>query len=193
MSEVRILEAILRNQAATCSSEELLALVRQYYHANEKLLGEKRPAADEDDMPLDQSAAAKKPRKKTTVFHIDGTSRGHRGPVGWAVVEGRSKVTKGVVKGEFTYTEAEYIAAYEAIRIAKEIGAKDVVVHSDCAFLVDAMHSDHKPKSPFVTDLIKRTKLAMREFDSVTFKFIHKALNVAAERQACKALDEAGF
>ncbi len=130
----------------------------------------------------------------TVHIFIDGASRGNPGPASIGVLlldtAGGTLKEYGRRIGEATNNVAEYTALLEALRLAKELGASVLKVHSDSQLLVRQFNGDYRVKSAHLLDYLKRIMKLRGDFKSVELLHVPREQNRRADRLANRALDE---
>ncbi|MBI3297362.1 MAG: ribonuclease HI family protein [Elusimicrobia bacterium] len=129
----------------------------------------------------------------TVSAYIDGASRGNPGPASVGViVRGQSGETlreHGRTLGTATNNVAEYTAFLDALRIAKSLGADEVLVHSDSLLLVEQIAGKYKVKNAALQGLKAQALALMKGFKAVRLVHVRRELNGDADRLANEALD----
>ncbi|HEV3475575.1 MAG TPA: ribonuclease HI family protein [Actinomycetota bacterium] len=132
------------------------------------------------------------PRSRLIV-HCDGAARGNPGPAGIGVVittpRGRTvaEIAEGI--GPATNNVAEYRAAIEGLRVAKEKGAKHVLLRSDSRLLVEQLSGRFRVKNPTLQRLHTEARKLIRELDKVNLEHVPREDNADADRLANEAVD----
>ena len=124
---------------------------------------------------------------------IDGASRGNPGPasVGVFVLDDSGKTLKehGRALGTATNNVAEYTAFLDALRIAKDLGATEFLVHSDSLLLVKQIAGEYRVKNAPLQALKARALALMKDFKAVRLVHVPREQNREADRLANEALD----
>jgi dinuclear metal center YbgI/SA1388 family protein len=125
----------------------------------------------------------------------DGGSRGNPGPSAIGIVieddEGRVRAEVGRCIGVATNNVAEYQALIEGLRLALELGAREVDVVSDSELLVKQMSGEYRVKNEGLKDLLTAAKDCASQFDRVGIRHSAREENVRADALVNKALDAA--
>lgn len=126
---------------------------------------------------------------------IDGASRGNPGPasVGVRLLGEAGEVLKdhGRTLGVQTNNVAEYTALLDALRLAKELGANELRVHSDSLLLVKQVSGEYRVKNAGLAVLKAKAAALIKGFRKVELVHVRRELNKDADRLANMALDGA--
>jgi ribonuclease HI len=128
------------------------------------------------------------------IVSCDGAARGNPGPAGiGALVTGRdgavlAEIAEGI--GETTNNVAEYTAAREGLRRAKQLGATDVLLRSDSHLLVEQLSGRYKVKNERLKRLHAEVLEIAKGFERVRFEHVRRERNKAADRLANRGVDE---
>ncbi|TPW20623.1 MAG: putative phosphoglycerate mutase [Elusimicrobia bacterium] len=124
---------------------------------------------------------------------IDGASRGNPGPAstGVQLLDDAGTVLKehGRTLGTQTNNVAEYEALLDALRLARELGADELLVHSDSLLLVKQVAGEYKVKNAGLAVLKAKALSLIRDFRAVKLVHVRRELNKDADRLANMALD----
>jgi ribonuclease HI len=124
---------------------------------------------------------------------IDGASRGNPGPasVGVQLLDETGGVLKehGRTLGRQTNNVAEYEALLDALRLAKSLGATELLVHSDSLLLVKQVAGEYRVKNPALAVLKAKAAAMMKGFRAVRLVHVRRELNKDADRLANMVLD----
>jgi ribonuclease HI len=139
--------------------------------------------------------AAATGNKRVVVVHTDGASRGNPGPAGagWVLTSPAGELLKqgGAFLGRKTNNEAEYEAVIHALRVARELGADEVALHSDSELLIKQLNGEYQVKNPRIAVLHAKAREGMRGFRQVIAKHVRREFNSAADAMANEAIDSA--
>ncbi|MBF6340123.1 bifunctional RNase H/acid phosphatase [Nocardia abscessus] len=129
------------------------------------------------------------------IVEADGGSRGNPGPAGYgAVVYDADHVRVLAERREFlgiaTNNVAEYRGMIAGLEAAAELGAESVVVRMDSKLVVEQMSGRWKIKHAALIPLADRARRIAAGFARVTYTWIPRAENSAADRLANEAMDE---
>ncbi|MBF6471698.1 MULTISPECIES: bifunctional RNase H/acid phosphatase [Nocardia] len=129
------------------------------------------------------------------IVEADGGSRGNPGPAGYgAVVYDGDHVRVLAERREFlgiaTNNVAEYRGMIAGLEAAAELGAESVVVRMDSKLVVEQMSGRWKIKHAALIPLADRARRIAAGFARVTYTWIPRAENSAADRLANEAMDE---
>ncbi|HEY6566938.1 MAG TPA: ribonuclease HI family protein [Actinomycetota bacterium] len=123
----------------------------------------------------------------------DGAARGNPGPAGIGVqitdVDGDvvAEIAEGL--GETTNNVAEYTAAIEGLKKAKELGATRVHLLSDSLLLINQLTGRFRVKSPHLQPLHRKARELASAFDDVEFEHVPRERNTEADRLANEGVD----
>lgn len=130
------------------------------------------------------------------LVYIDGASRGNPGPASVGVVfqdeAGATVKEYNRYIGRETNNVAEYAALLDALRLAQQLGADALKVHSDSELLVRQLTGVYRIKNPRLAEYmleISRIREALRGFEIV---HVPRERNKRADRLANLALDALG-
>jgi ribonuclease HI len=130
--------------------------------------------------------------RRLTVY-CDGAARGNPGPAGIGVVvagpDGEVLARRGRAIGVATNNVAEYRAAVEGLRLARSLGASDVVLRSDSRLLVEQLSGRWRVRDPTLARLHGEVMALARGFDSVGFEHVPRELNREADRLANRGVE----
>ena len=129
-------------------------------------------------------------------IEADGGSRGNPGPAGYgAVVRDRAGgdvlLERYGALGVTTNNVAEYTGLIEGLKAAAELNATEVEVRMDSKLVVEQMSGRWQIKNPGLRPLAAEAATLVSKFDRVTFEWIPRDRNRAADALANRAMDEA--
>jgi ribonuclease HI len=127
------------------------------------------------------------------VIHTDGGARGNPGPAAYAYVIERPGAPDIEVKaylGRTTNNVAEYTGLVKALEHARELGVREVVVHSDSELMVKQLNGAYKVKNAGLLPLYRQADELRRAFDSVHVRHVYREQNTRADRLCNEALDD---
>src|SRR5437762_2152829 len=108
------------------------------------------------------------PTDELFVLEFDGGSRGNPGPAGIGVVvraaDNTPLITLGRFIGRATNNSAEYQALITALREAKRLGAKRIVVRGDSELVVRQMLGQYRVKHPDLQPLHQEAQELLMQF-----------------------------
>ena len=125
-------------------------------------------------------------------IYTDGAARGNPGPAAYAyIVErpGYDDIEFCQRLGNATNNVAEYTALIEALKKAKTLGGRRLVVHSDSELMVKQMNGEYKVKNAGLQPLFEEARRLRREFDQVVLRHVRREENSRADRLCNEALD----
>ena len=126
----------------------------------------------------------------------DGGSRGNPGPAGYGAVvmdatSGEVLLERYAALGTTTNNVAEYSGLIAGLRAAAEINATHVDVRMDSKLVVEQMSGRWQIKNPGLRPLAAEAATLVAKFAAVTFDWIPRERNKAADALANRAMDEA--
>jgi len=92
--------------------------------------------------------------------------------------------------GVATNNVAEYRAALEGLRKAKELGARKVLLRSDSRLLIEQLAGRFRVKNPTLVRLHGEVRTVERQLQGVTYEHIPRELNRDADRLANLGVDQ---
>jgi ribonuclease HI len=129
------------------------------------------------------------------IVEADGGSRGNPGPAGYGAVV-KDPATGGVLAerkgglGHTTNNVAEYSGLIAGLTAAGELGASEVDVLMDSKLVVEQMSGRWRINNTALQTLARQATELAAGFTEVTFEWIPRAINTAADRLANEAMDE---
>jgi probable phosphoglycerate mutase len=130
------------------------------------------------------------------VLEADGGSRGNPGPAGFGAVV-RDAGTGAVLAerwdslGIATNNAAEYAGLIAGLRAARDVGATEVDVRMDSKLVIEQMAGRWQIKHAGLRPLAAEAASLVGGFRSVTFQWVPRERNQAADALANKAMDAA--
>jgi broad specificity phosphatase PhoE/ribonuclease HI len=126
----------------------------------------------------------------------DGGSRGNPGPAGYGAVvretaTGEILLERYASLGMNTNNVAEYSGLIAGLTAALELGATHVDVRMDSKLVVEQMSGRWQIKNPGLRPLAAQAATLIGRFQAVTFDWIPRERNKAADALANRAMDEA--
>jgi broad specificity phosphatase PhoE/ribonuclease HI len=126
----------------------------------------------------------------------DGGSRGNPGPAGYGAVvrdhpAGEILLERYGALGTTTNNVAEYSGLIAGLRAALELNATHVDVRMDSKLVVEQMSGRWQIKNPGLRPLAAEAAGLVNRFTKVTFEWIPRERNRAADALANRAMDEA--
>jgi len=128
------------------------------------------------------------------IVHSDGAARGNPGPAGIGAVvtspsgEVLAEVAEGI--GVATNNVAEYRAAIEGLRAARDLGAHAVTLRADSRLLIEQLKGNFRVKNPTLQRLHQEARTLLKEFGEVRLEHVPRAFNADADRLANRGVDE---
>jgi ribonuclease HI len=104
----------------------------------------------------------------------------------------RGRVVDRIARGIGTATNnvAEYTAALEGLKRAKELGATDVLLRSDSKLLIEQLSGRFRVKNPTLQRLHTQVRATAKAFVRVSYEHVPRELNKEADRLANQGVDE---
>lgn len=130
------------------------------------------------------------------VVEADGGSRGNPGPAGYGAVvrdagTGEVLAERKAALGHTTNNVAEYSGLIAGLAAARDLGATQVDVRMDSKLVVEQMAGRWRIKHVPLQTLAAQAKELVAGFGTVTFEWVPRELNKAADRLANEAMDSA--
>ena len=128
------------------------------------------------------------------VVYSDGASRSNPGPAGIGAVvtsatgEVLAEVAEGI--GVATNNVAEYKAAIEGLRRARDLGAHAVTLRADSKLLIEQLAGRWKIKNPTLQRLHAEARALLREFAETKLEHVPRAFNAVADALANRGVDD---
>jgi broad specificity phosphatase PhoE/ribonuclease HI len=137
------------------------------------------------------------PAGRRVVVEADGGSRGNPGPAGYGALvrdpgSGEVLAERAAGIGRATNNVAEYRGVIAGLTAAAELGADTVDVALDSKLIVEQMSGRWKVKHADIVPLAREVAELVRRFDAVSFRWVPRERNTAADRLANEAMDAAG-
>jgi len=131
--------------------------------------------------------------EKITIY-TDGGARGNPGPAAAGFVindENQNLVqAKGIFLGKATNNFAEYSAITNALKAAKDIGAKKVELFSDSELIVKQINGQYRVKSVNLKELYNESMQLLNSFQSWKVTHVYREENTIADKLANIAMDK---
>jgi ribonuclease H / adenosylcobalamin/alpha-ribazole phosphatase len=130
------------------------------------------------------------------VLEADGGSRGNPGPAGYGAVVRETGTGEILLErygslGTTTNNVAEYTGLIEGLKAALELNATRVDVRMDSKLVIEQMSGRWQIKNAGLRPLAAQAAALVGRFSSVTFDWIPRERNRAADALANRAMDEA--
>ena len=132
--------------------------------------------------------------RRSVIVSCDGASRGNPGPAGIGVQitdpsDGSvlAEIAEGI--GETTNNVAEYTAAIEGLKKAKQLGAGEVLLRSDSKLLIEQLAGRWRVKHPNIKPLHAQVRALTGEFDDVQYEHVRRERNTEPDRLANEGVD----
>jgi probable phosphoglycerate mutase len=130
------------------------------------------------------------------LVEADGGSRGNPGPAGYGAVvrthpTGEILLERCGAIGVTTNNVAEYTGLIQGLCAALELSAAEVDVRMDSKLVVEQMSGRWQIKNPGLRPLAAEAATLVSRFERVTFEWIPRERNKAADALANRAMDEA--
>jgi ribonuclease HI len=124
---------------------------------------------------------------------VDGASRGNPGPAGAGAVlfdpAGHPKGEVSQYLGETTNNVAEYQALLHGLKLALELGVKDLQIMADSLLIVQQLKGAYQVKTPHLYPLFSQARQTLQEFNPCALSHLDRSLNHEADRLARQAID----
>ncbi|GAA1377482.1 bifunctional RNase H/acid phosphatase [Catellatospora chokoriensis] len=130
------------------------------------------------------------------IIEADGGARGNPGPAGYGAVvrdpaSGEVLAERAAALGVTTNNVAEYRGLIAGLQAAAELGASQVEARMDSKLVVEQMSGRWQIKHPGLRPLAAEVATLVRKFDQVTYTWIPRERNRAADALANAAMDAA--
>jgi ribonuclease HI len=123
----------------------------------------------------------------------DGAARGNPGPagIGVQITDPDGVVVAEIAEGlgETTNNVAEYTAAIEGLKRARELGATRVHLRSDSLLLINQLTGRYRVKTPHLQPLHRQLRELARGFADVAYEHVRRERNTEADRLANIGVD----
>jgi ribonuclease HI len=143
---------------------------------------------------LGDPPSAVKPRGlDRAILHTDGASRGNPGPSAVAAIihlptgEELASVAKRI--GRATNNVAEYRAVIEGMKLARDLGVRELVVYVDSELVMKQLTGAYRIRSKDLEPLAREVAAEARHFAKCAFEHVRREENREADRLANEALD----
>ncbi len=128
------------------------------------------------------------------IIYTDGGARGNPGPAGIGAVlynEAQEKIAEiSQYLGIATNNQAEYQALIEALKKAKDLGAKEVDVFMDSELVVKQLNREYKVKNKDLAPLFLQVYNLSLSFSKISFTHVYREYNSEADKLANEAMDK---
>ncbi|MCX5754290.1 MAG: ribonuclease HI family protein [Candidatus Krumholzibacteria bacterium] len=127
------------------------------------------------------------------ILHADGASRGNPGPSAIAAIihlptgEELASVAKRI--GRATNNVAEYRAVIEGMKLARDIGIRELTVFVDSELVMKQLTGAYRIRSRDLEPLAREVAAEARHFGKCAFKHVKREENREADRMANEALN----
>ena len=130
------------------------------------------------------------------IVEADGGSRGNPGPAGYGAVVREASTGEVLLErygslGTTTNNVAEYTGLIAGLKAAAELNATHVDVRMDSKLVVEQMSGRWQIKNPGLRPLAAEAATLVGRFTEVTFDWIPRERNKAADALANRAMDSA--
>jgi ribonuclease HI len=127
------------------------------------------------------------------IVYTDGASRANPGPAGIGVhvtsEDGRTVRTLAEGIAPATNNVAEYRAAIAGLRLAAELGAREVLLRADSRLLIEQLAGRFRVKNPTLRVLHKEARELIRELGSVDLEHVPREENAEADALANEGVE----
>ena len=157
-----------------------------------KALADRMYALADEVGGAEVGGAASARRSLKIIAYSDGASNGNPGSAGCGALlkdeTGEVVLEDYRYLGRTTNNVAEYRGAIMALKLASELGARDVELRVDSSLLANQIMGRYKVKSRNLVHLYQDLKKMTKLFDDVTVKLIKGSENKQADRLANLAI-----
>jgi probable phosphoglycerate mutase len=127
------------------------------------------------------------------IVQCDGAARGNPGPagIGVQITDGHGAVLAEIARGlgVATNNQAEYTAAIEGLKRARDLGATEILLRSDSRLLIEQLAGRFRVKNPTLQRLHKQARDAAAAFDRIRYEHVPRERNTEADRLANEGVD----
>jgi ribonuclease HI len=129
-----------------------------------------------------------------TTIYTDGGARGNPGPAGIGAViynqKGEEMATISKYIGKATNNQAEYQALIAALKKAKDLNIKEVIVYLDSELIVKQINREYRVKDQDLAKLFLEVHNLILSFKKIEFFHIKREKNQRADQLANQAMDK---
>ncbi|CAL8997655.1 unnamed protein product, partial [Prunus brigantina] len=129
---------------------------------------------------------------RSTLF-VDGTSNLQGCSAGIVLISSGGVTVEYAMRFRFraSNNEAEYEALLVGLRLAKELGAEHIIIHSDSQLVVNQVTDAYQTRKPHITAYVQKVKTILLRYRSHSITQIPRAQNTRADALArlASALD----
>lgn len=114
---------------------------------------------------------------------VDGACYDNRTGIGVAIFLDK-KVIKEISEstGSGTNNIAEYKAVIRALKEAKELGAKEIMIQGDSQLIIFQLQGRYAVKSSNLNPLFEEVKMLEKSFEKVSYAWINREKNWLADK-----------
>ena len=127
-------------------------------------------------------------------LYSDGASRGNPGLAGAGVVlfdpYGQMATQNLEFLGQTTNNVAEYRGVLLGLKMARNLGIKQIKIYADSELLVRQLNGSYKVKKPHLQSLWQQVQQELQHFKTFEIFHIPRELNREADRLANQAIDQ---
>ena len=105
--------------------------------------------------------------------------------------DGGALLEEGAYIGEATNNVAEYRAVLLGLKLARDLGAREVEVVNDSELIARQIGGQYRVKHAGLKPLYQETMEALRAFDRWSVRSVRREANARADELVNEALDEA--
>lgn len=131
------------------------------------------------------------------LIYTDGGSRGNPGPgaIGVIIQNEKGETIYELAKylGKCTNNEAEYLAVFEALKIAAKRNFQKLTFHVDSELIAKQLTGQYKVKNDRLKKIFLKIKELENNFLMVEYQQVRREKNKEADRLVNEALDNNGF
>jgi ribonuclease HI len=132
---------------------------------------------------------------RAIVVHVDGGARGNPGPAGIAAVaatpDGEPLAERSQYIGDATNNVAEYRALLLGVRLAEELGARELDVVGDSQLVARQIGGQYKVKHAALKPLYREAMVALARFHRWSIRDVRREHNERADELVNEAIDAA--
>ncbi len=126
-------------------------------------------------------------------LQVDGGSRGNPGPAGAGAVlfdpAGEKKGEVSQYLGETTNNVAEYQALLLGLKMALDLGVKNLEIFADSQLVVQQLKGAYQVKTPHLLPLWREARQTLQKFQACAISHFDRSNNCEADRLARQAID----
>jgi ribonuclease HI len=129
-------------------------------------------------------------------LYVDGACRGNPGPGGAGAVlfdpMGERQAAESRYLGETTNNVAEYQGLLLGLKLAQNLGVRNLQVFADSLLVVQQLKGAYRVRTAHLLPLWQEAHQALQKFDNYAIAHLDRSLNHEADRLARQAIDQHG-